>query len=106
MAFELLRHLPLNFSLAQEAGLDEPTLNEHIQVHYHDAVDPGLTVNAEGTAWEVVGDGRYTNTPLWTESNWPNHFGARMYRQETPAVTYVMLGAGAGVEHTHTHKHT
>ena len=59
--------------------------------HYHGALDPDLTFDRERLTWSVNASG---TGPVWTESNWEESIGIRVFRQENPITSIIMIVLG------------
>lgn len=79
-----LAAMPLNFT-------SQPTWTQQYRTHFHDAVDPGLKFDFDQNQWIILNS---SQSPLWTESNWGNDIGSRVYRAEDPSVVLFMGIAG------------
>jgi len=69
--------------------------------YFHDAYDPALEYNPSTNKFEFIPDGpdapaNVDKSPVWTESNWSNQVGLRLFRAEDPILQYKMLGFGVG----------
>jgi len=58
---------------------------------FHDAVDPHLKLDQNANKWTVL---NATDSPIWTESNWPAGIQSRAYQAENPSVEAAMLAVG------------
>jgi len=81
---QALAAMPLNFT-------GQPSFTQQYRPHFHDAVDPALKFDFDQNQWIIL---NASESPLWTESNWGNDIGSRVYRAEDPSVELFMGIAG------------
>jgi hypothetical protein len=60
--------------------------------HYHAAVEPSMQFDMKNFVWRV---NTSSSAAAWTESNWADDIGARLYVRESSVAAWTMLVGGA-----------
>jgi hypothetical protein len=67
------------------------------ETHFHQAVDPALRFDYDAFVWRLANASAGVGSPLWTESNWAEDVGVRVFTRETPTLPWTLLLFGATV---------